>query len=148
MVDRPDFAAMARAIKIGTGCTCRRFDGWSITGGACAPHDTIATALARAWDARGEADETGWLIEWSPGPDHAGDRRARWWDGAGPDTYTFDAAKAVRFVRREDAQAVIRLGYGNQHAVKMMDAQATEHVWVDAIRAATTSGTGEGRDGE
>lgn len=64
-----------------------------------------------------EHSEIGWLIE-MPGP--------VWWNG-GPVTYgcviwTPASLDAVRFARKDDAEAVIaRLGFWNAHA--------TEHLW-------------------
>lgn len=63
-----------------------------------------------------EPEETGWLIE-SPGSG-----QPHWWPGGYP--YTADSLKAVRFARREDAEAVMRY-MPDGHLLR-----ATEHVWL------------------
>ena len=72
-------------------------------------------------------EETGWLIERSNGsqPLWWGPPCSRWeWQQAliAPDQWTADASKALRFARREDAEAMIRFE-GLQHAI------ATDHMW-------------------
>lgn len=72
-------------------------------------------------------EETGWLIERTNGgqPLWWGPPCSRWeWQQAlvSPELWTTDASKAVRFSRKEDAEAVIRLE-GFQNAI------ATDHMW-------------------
>ena len=65
---------------------------------------------------------SGWLVEW-PG---TLDQPVRWWH---PERgWTIDASRAIRFARKEDAEAYIeRPGGGG--AGRMNQAIATEHVW-------------------
>ncbi len=112
--------------------------------------DALLALLAPALDAarreereRLKHEEHGWLIE----------RRheetggiAKWWDGLGPNTWTTNAAKAVRFARRSDAEAVIELARGHEFTTGMVGAFATEHTWSD-IRALRALAPTDGRAG-
>lgn len=73
-------------------------------------------------------EATGWLIERTNGtqPIWWGPPCSRWeWQQAlvTPDLWTTEASKAVRFARKEDAEAVMHFE-GFQHAI------ATDHMWL------------------
>jgi hypothetical protein len=88
--------------------------------------------VAPAEPAEGEA--VAWLIERQP-VGHDPDRRPRWWrtsglsirvlDATSPHEWTLDANEAVRFSRREDADAVAKAL--NTWATNII---ATEHVFL------------------
>lgn len=63
-------------------------------------------------------DETGWLIEWPPSPDS----QPRWWSPI--HGWTIDSLRAIRYGRKEDAEAAIKTG------VFVGGVIATEHMWV------------------
>lgn len=71
--------------------------------------------------------EAGWLIEW-PATKLL---PLRWYTPGEP--YTFDANKALRFARAEDAEAFLRRGERFSMAA---DAKAVEHSWVAIPRGA------------
>jgi hypothetical protein len=63
-------------------------------------------------------EERGWLIEWPPSPDH----QPRWWHPK--HGWTVDASRAIRYARREDAEAAIESGR------LVGGAFASEHSWL------------------
>lgn len=72
----------------------------------------------------GEKLETAWLIEsrFTPGPS--------WWSGKGPAPWTRNANEAVRFVRRQDAEAAMD-SLPDKHMIFV-----SEHMWIGEARAA------------
>jgi hypothetical protein len=68
------------------------------------------------------ADETGWLIEFSQRVSVTPAYYGKTDDGLGQTT---DNLKAVRFARKEDAEAVIE-------DTGWTEAKAVEHMWCDA----------------
>jgi hypothetical protein len=90
--------------------------------------ERIATLL----ESRQE-DAARWVIEAPFIPDgsniHFGE--PRYWDGRGPDTFSFDHLEAVRFVRKEDAERVL---YWMIAKNRQAECRATEHIWMDAAR--------------
>ena len=73
-------------------------------------------------------EETGWLIEWP-----SAELQTRWWHpGVG---WTIHADRAIRYARKEDAEAAIKTG------VFCAGVVATEHAWV----APSSTGGGDGR---
>lgn len=69
--------------------------------------------------------ERAWLIERSASISGS---RASWWTGRSLTDFTFDAGKAVRFARREDAEAV-RIGI-LKPVINGWRLAVTEHAWV------------------
>lgn len=81
-------------------------------------HATIIAALRAA----GEVDQTGWLVE-------RNDLGSPRWLCFGPKhrdtTYTTDANKALRFARKEDAEAAMFHLENNDPVLRV-----TEHKWI------------------
>lgn len=123
-----------RACQECEGEDCERCGGTGFYCVGCATYTRAADmwqallAEARAQGSRPSADrdEVAWLIEY---PSRRGSAPL-WWDGRGSDTWTADSLTAVRFTRKEDAEAVIRFSRPNNEAVRMVEAIATEHLWV------------------
>lgn len=83
--------------------------------------EIIGAALeARFGASEGGEVETAWLIEWPPSPD----LQPRWWHPV--HGWTVDANRALRLVRREDAEALIH-GHGRSGGLPGV---ATEHKWL------------------
>lgn len=83
--------------------------------------DWIAPILDAAAAVDGDAQKSAWLIEW-PASDNM---PARWWHPK--DGWMLDANKAVRFSRKEDAEAYKREMRIGEHLM------ATEHIWCDPV---------------
>lgn len=81
--------------------------------------ENIGEALFIRYGDCGHASaERGWLIEWPPTPDS----QPRWWH---PEHgWTVDASRAIRYARKEDAEAEIR----RWRFVSTIC--ATEHTWL------------------
>jgi hypothetical protein len=88
----------------------------------------IAAALRKA-DA---TDETGWLIEWPEDELH----KVRWYVPG--KIFTSNASEALRFARKEDADAFLRKG---EQFSMAGHAKAVEHAWIApaSCRAARAS---------
>ena len=78
-----------------------------------AAHQEAEAELARV---KSEGDSAAWLLEWPATEAFP----LRWWQGN--QIYTYDVHKAVRFVRREDAEVVKR-------TLKLY-AQPVAHIWI------------------
>ena len=65
---------------------------------------------------KAEGDSAAWLLEWPANEAYP----LRWWQG--DQLYTYDVHKAVRFVRREDAEVVKR--------TLKLSAQPVAHMWI------------------
>ena len=77
-----------------------------------------AALFERFGSAPAMRDERGWLIEWPT----TADSHPRWWH---PDHgWTVDASRAIRYARKEDAEAAIRNG------CFVSTICATEHAWL------------------
>jgi len=77
----------------------------------------IATILRKRYG-QPPAEETGWLVEWPLSPDS----QPRWWH---PERgWTIDASRAIRYARKEDAEAAIASGRF------VSGVFASEHFWI------------------
>lgn len=82
--------------------------------------ENIGEALFIRYGEVGHAsvEERGWLIEWPATPD----AHPRWWHPT--HGWTVDAARAIRYARKEDAEAAIRNGR------YVSTVCTTEHAWL------------------
>lgn len=93
--------------------------------------DQLRDTTARAEQA--ERGDVAWLVE--------RESRPRWWtgriNGTGYREWTDESLEAIRFARREDAEAMIR------HLSIEYGSKATHHAWTDAPARATPAEGGD-----